>query len=161
MTSTTSTSANMSSSTGNEGTTMTFQDGPPEVRFRKGGPKEVRLNRVRLMETGRYFEAAIARNEKPGDIDNMHSLRVSNLPTMQTTEAQIRAEFEVFGQLGDVYRPIDKDTKRPLSFFFVRYYYRQHMINAMNELNGKVINGRPMKITEARPGRFLLETQVY
>ena len=39
----------------------------------------------------------------------MHSLRVSNLPLL-TTEAQIREEFEVYGQLGDVYRPIDKDT---------------------------------------------------
>ena len=28
---------------------------------RKGGPKEVRLNKVKLMKTGRYIEAAIAR----------------------------------------------------------------------------------------------------
>ena len=30
---------------------------------RKGGPKEVRLNKVKLMKTGRYIEAAIARGE--------------------------------------------------------------------------------------------------
>jgi len=155
-----SSSSAMSPTTGENTMTITFEDGPPQDRFRKGGPKEVRLNRVKLMETGRYYEAAIARGEKPGDIDNMHSLRVSNLPE-RTTEDQIRAEFEAYGQLGDVYRPIYKDTKRPCSFIFVRYYYRQNMINAMNELNGKVMNGRPMKITEARPGRFQLETSIY
>lgn len=156
-----STSTTNLTSSGGEGTgTITFQDGPPEDRFRKGGPKEVRLNRVKLMETGRYYEAAIARGEKPGDIDSMHSLRVSNLPS-RTTEQELRREFEYYGQLGDVYRPINKDTKRPCAFIFIRYYYRQHMINAMNELNGKIINGRPMKITEARPGRFQLETSIY
>jgi len=126
----------------------------------QSGPKEARLNRVRLMETGRYYEAAVARGEKPSDPDCMHSLRVSNLPLM-TTEAQIRDEFGVYGQLGDVYRPIDKDTKRPVRFIFVRFLYREQMINAMNGLNGKIINGRPMKISEARPGRFQLETSVY
>lgn len=30
---------------------------------RKGGPKEVRLNKVKLMKTGRYIEAAIARGK--------------------------------------------------------------------------------------------------
>ena len=124
------------------------------------GPKESRLNRVRLMETGRYYEAALARGEKPGDLEAMHSLRISNLPLL-TTEDQLRKEFETFGQLGDVYRPMDKDTKRPKPFIFVRFFYRQQMINAMNDLNGKIINGRAMKISEAKPGRFQLETSIY
>lgn len=112
------------------------------------------------MDTGRYYDAAIARGEKPGELESMHSLRITNLPLL-TTEDQLRGEFEIFGQLGDVYRPIDKDTKRPKSFIFIRFLYREHMINAMNALNGKIINGRPMKISEARPGRFQLETSVY
>jgi hypothetical protein len=103
----------------------------PYVDIIEGGPKEARLRRVKLMETGseftaphcqrawcmricdgfacrpslradefnhpiiaritvpgRYFEAAIARGEKPEDIDNMHSLRVDNL--FRTSEAEIR-----------------------------------------------------------------------
>lgn len=52
--------------------------------YRKGGPKEARLNRVRLMETGRYFEAAVARGEKPNDPEHFHSLRVDNLPLLTT-----------------------------------------------------------------------------
>ncbi len=40
-----------------------------EINPRVGGPKETRMNRVRLMYTGRYCEAAIARGEKIEDVD--------------------------------------------------------------------------------------------
>ena len=120
-------------------------EGPPVQRFRPGGPKEARLNRVRLMETGRYYEAAIARGEHPEDPDAFFSLKVENLPLM-TTEDQLRREFEVFGKIGDVYRPIDKDTKRPVRFVFIRFVYKGDMLRAMEELQGKSINGRNMKI---------------
>ena len=43
------------------------------------GPKEVRLNRVRLMDTGRYCEAATYRGETIEDVDAMFSLRVDNV----------------------------------------------------------------------------------
>jgi RNA recognition motif-containing protein len=135
-------------------------DGPPVQRFRPGGPKEARLNRVRLMETGRYYEAAIARGEKPEDPDAFYSLKVSNLPLM-TTELQLRDEFTVFGKVGDVYRPIDKDTKKPCKFVFIRFVYRKDMLAAMDALQGKVINGRGMKIMEAKPGRYELDTSIY
>ncbi len=135
-------------------------EGPPVLHFRKGGPKEARLNRVRLMETGRYYEAAIARGEKPEDPDSFYSLKVGNLPLM-TTENQLRNEFAPFGQVGDVYRPIDKDTKRPCKFVFVRFVYRKDMLAAMAALQGKEINGRGMKIMEAKPGRYELDTSIY
>ena len=142
------------------GSTRIDEDGPPRQRCRPGGPKEVRLNRVRLMETGRYYEAAIARGEKPEDPDAFYSLRVHNLPLM-TTEEQLKAEFSVFGKVGDVYRPIDKDTKRPMRFLFVRFVYKQHMMDALEALQGKVINGRQMKLMLAKPGRYELDTSIY
>lgn len=135
-------------------------EGPPRERFRPGGPKEARLNRVRLMETGRYYEAAIARNETPEDPDAFYSLRVDNLPLM-TTENQLRDVFERFGQIGDVYRPIDKDTKTPLRFVFVRFIYKQHMLNALRDLQNHQVNGRGMKLMVAKPGRYELETSIY
>ena len=146
--------------TGSAGSTNFDDEGPPRQRCRPGGPKEVRLNRVRLMETGRYYEAAIARGEKPEDPDAFYSLRVHNLPLM-TTEEQLQVEFEAFGKVGDVYRPIDKDTKRPMSFLFVRFVYKQPMLEAMSALQGKVINGRSMKIMLAKPGRYELDTSIY
>ena len=150
------------------GGTSSFEDpdaeeqleGPPRQRFRPGGPKEARLNRVRLMETGRYYEASIARGEIPEDPDAFYSLRIDNLPVM-TTEDQLREVFKPFGQLGDVYRPIDKDTKMPLRFLFVRFIYKQHMLNAVSKLQGKPVNGRPMKIVMAKPGRYELDTSIY
>lgn len=60
---------------------------------RTGGPKEARLYRVRMMDTGRYVEAAIQRGEKIEDPDLMHSLRIDNL--FKTTEDTLRKEFEV------------------------------------------------------------------
>lgn len=35
------------------------------------------------------------------------------------------------------------------------------MIMALYEMNNKVIDGRPMKIREAVPGRFKLLTSIY
>lgn len=125
---------------------------------RKGGPKEARLNRVRLMDTGRYFEACVARGEQYEDIDNMHSLKINNL--YHTTEERLKEEFEPFGPLGDIYRPVNKDTKQPLSFIFVRFLNRADMLDAMRQLQGKIIDGRKMIIEEAK-SHFELETSIY
>ncbi len=45
-----------------------------EIQPRLGGPKETRMNRVRLMYTGRYCEAAIARGEKIEDVDMVRNI---------------------------------------------------------------------------------------
>ncbi len=128
------------------------------IEPRKGGPKETRMNRVRLMDTGRYCEAAIARGEKIEDVDMMHTLRINNV--FDATEEDIRREFEVYGRLGDVYRPINKDRMRESPFFFVRFMERENMLLAMNALQGKLLRGRKMVIEEAKP-KFELETSIY
>lgn len=130
------------------------REGSPRV----GGPKEARVNRVRLMDTGRYFEACTARGESFEDIDSMHSLRIDNL--YWTSEETLKNEFKVFGKIGDVYRPVNKDTKKPLSFVFVRFLNRSDMLNAMESLQGKIVDGRPMRIEEAKSS-FELETSIY
>lgn len=148
---------------------------------RKGGPKEVRLNKVKLMKTGRYIEAAIARglfylvyclvvfindflfpDDIIGDIDKMHSLRIDNMFHLQDLEKSMRAEFEVYGQLGDVYQPVNKDKnpKAKYPFVFVRFFEREPMLIAMEALQGKVICGRPMIISEAKAA-FELATSIY
>jgi RNA recognition motif-containing protein len=126
---------------------------------RRGGPKETRLNRVKLMETGRYFESCIARGETFGDIDNMRTLRINNL--FHTSEERIRKEFiDTVGHVGDVYRPYNKDRQQPQPFVFVRFETRSEMLEAMNILQGKIIDGRKMEIVEAKAA-FELETSVY
>lgn len=145
-------SEGLGSSTGSLGSTTI--NGSP----RKGGPKEARLNKVKLMETGRYYEAAIARGEVAGDVDNFHSLRIDNL--FWVSEEALRKEFGVYGPLGDVYRPINKDAQKPYPFLFVRFFNRSDMLNAKRELQGKLIDGRPMQISEAQAA-FELETSIY
>ena len=65
-----------------------------------------------------------------------------------------------FGQLGDVYRPVNKNKLTYRPFFFVRFMRREDMVLAMESLQGKMLAGRKMVITEARP-KFELETSVY
>ena len=47
-----------------------------------------------------------------------------------------------------------------LPLFFVRFLNRDDMIRAMMELQGQVVDGRPMKIREAVPGRYKLATAI-
>jgi RNA recognition motif-containing protein len=88
----------------------------------------------------------------------MHTLRINNV--FDADEEDIRREFEVYGRLGDVYRPINKDKMTETPFLFVRFIERENMLLAMNALQGKVIRGRKMVIEEAKPV-FELETSIY
>lgn len=71
----------------------------------------------------------------------MHSLRIDNMFHLQDLEKSMRAEFEVYGQLGDVYQPVNKDknpkTKYP--FVFVRFFEREPMLIAMEALQGNCV----------------------
>lgn len=126
---------------------------------RLGGPKEARLYRVRMMDTGRYVEAAIQRGEKIEDVDLMHSIRVDNL--FKTSEDTIRKEFEVYGRLGDVYRPIDKNKMKPELHVFVRFIFEKDMMHAFEGLQGKVVDGRPMILTVSTDSGYELDTSIY
>jgi RNA recognition motif-containing protein len=57
-------------------------------------------------------------------------------------------------------RPINKDKKKPLPLVCVRYLNREDMLAALEGLNGKVVNGRPMRLTIAQ-SNFELSTSVY
>ncbi len=65
-----------------------------------------------------------------------------------------------YGRLGDVYRPMDKNTMKKCLFVFVRFIFREDMFAAFSALQGKVIEGRPMILTIATSG-YELDTQVY
>ena len=74
---------------------------------------------------------------------------------------RVRKEFtDAVGRVGDVYRPYNKDRQQPQPFVFVRFETRAEMLEAMNLLQGKIIDGRKMEITEAKAA-FELETSVY
>ena len=75
---------------------------------------------------------------------------VGNLP-YDTEESMLRSEFEAFGTVENVKIVIDHETGRSKGFAFVSMSDQEQAKNAIAELNGKDVNGRAMKVNEARP----------
>jgi len=57
----------------------------------------------------------------PSDVDRMTSLRVGNLP-FRTIADDLIPLFEKYGDVGDVYLPVERESGRSRGFAFVRYY---------------------------------------
>eukprot|EP00088_Acartia_fossae_P036422 TRINITY_DN37620_c0_g1_i1.p1 TRINITY_DN37620_c0_g1~~TRINITY_DN37620_c0_g1_i1.p1 ORF type:complete len:166 (+),score=29.24 TRINITY_DN37620_c0_g1_i1:45-542(+) len=90
----------------------------------------------------------------PRDIDRMTSLRVGNLPYSAQSE-DLMPLFEKFGDVGDVYFPLERGTGRSRGFAFVRYYDKRDAEDAIESLNGRQYDGRELRITmdQGRPQR--------
>jgi len=87
----------------------------------------------------------------PRDIDRMTSLRVGNLPFSATAD-DMSPLFEKFGDIGDIYFPLERGTGRSRGFAFVRYYDKRDAEDAIDALNGRTYDGRDLRIT-MDPGR--------
>jgi RNA recognition motif-containing protein len=80
----------------------------------------------------------------------MKNLFVGNL-SFQTTESEIRALFEPFGQISRIHIATDRETGRSRGFAFVDMVNDEEATRAMTAINGKELAGRPLKVNEARP----------
>ncbi len=80
----------------------------------------------------------------------MKKLFVGNL-NFQTTESELRALFEPFGEIGDVHIATDRNTGRARGFAFVELNDDESAEKAIAALNGKDVNGRALNVNEARP----------
>jgi cold-inducible RNA-binding protein len=80
----------------------------------------------------------------------MKNLFVGNM-TFQTTEDELRALFEPFGQVARVHIAIDRETRRSRGFGFVEMPNDAEAQQAMQALDGKDFGGRVIKVNEARP----------
>jgi len=78
----------------------------------------------------------------------MTTLYVGNLP-FSATEAEIRSLFEQHGQVEAVKIVTDRDTGRPRGFGFVDMPADDAQ-NAIQQMNGCEMNGRPLRVNEAR-----------
>jgi cold-inducible RNA-binding protein len=110
-----------------------------EVRLDAGPPKTVRTAFL-VSRTG-----AFDRYE-----EEMKNLFAGNL-SFQTTEAELRALFEPFGQVGRVHLAMDRETGRARGFGFVEMPNDEEAKKAMAALDGKDVGGRNIKVNEARP----------
>jgi RNA recognition motif-containing protein len=78
------------------------------------------------------------------------NLFVGNL-SFQTTEADLRALFEPFGEITRAQIMTDRDTGRSRGFAFVEMTNDQEAAKAIEALNGKELDGRALNVNEARP----------
>lgn len=80
----------------------------------------------------------------------MKNLFVGNM-TFQTTETDLRALFEPFGQVTRIHVAKDRETGRARGFAFVEMPNDEEAGRAMAALDGKEVDGRNLKVNEARP----------
>lgn len=77
-------------------------------------------------------------------------LYVGNL-SFQTSESELRAAFEEFGQVASASLVMDRETGRPRGFGFVEMPNDEEARAAIQGLNGQNMGGRDLTVNEARP----------
>lgn len=82
----------------------------------------------------------------------MTSLKVDNLSYKITSE-DLKPLFEKYGDVGDIYIPRDRFTKKSRGFSFVRFYDKRDAEEAMDRMNGYMLDGREMRVQLAKYGR--------
>ncbi|XP_023017342.1 serine/arginine-rich splicing factor 2 [Leptinotarsa decemlineata] len=85
-------------------------------------------------------------------IEGMVSLKVDNL-TYRTTVEDLRRAFERCGEVGDIYIPRDRFTRESRGFAFVRFYDKRDAEDALDAMDGRMMDGRELRVQMARYGR--------
>src|SRR3990172_9136678 len=80
----------------------------------------------------------------------MKNLFVGNM-SFQTTESELQALFEPFGEVTRVQVMTDRDTGRARGFAFVEMANDEDAAKEIAALNGKEVGGRALNVNEARP----------
>ncbi len=80
----------------------------------------------------------------------MKRLYVGNL-SFHTTEDQLRGLFASYGQIDSVSLATDRNTGQSRGFCFVEVADDASAARAIEELNGRDLDGRALNVNEARP----------
>ncbi|MEX2430778.1 MAG: RNA-binding protein [Dehalococcoidia bacterium] len=75
---------------------------------------------------------------------------VGNL-SYQTGDADLEAAFRSYGDVGTATVVMDRDSGRSKGFAFVEMADQSQAMSAINGLNGKDLDGRPLTVNEAKP----------
>lgn len=67
-----------------------------------------------------------------------------------TSEDGLRQAFEPYGEIEFARIITDRDTGRSRGFGFVTFANRDDAVNAMSELDGTELDGRTIKVNEAK-----------
>ena len=76
-------------------------------------------------------------------------LYVGNL-SWETTDESLREAFEAFGAVSEAKVISDRDTGRSRGFGFVTMDDDAASDSAIQEMDGKTLDGRPIRVNEAR-----------
>lgn len=82
--------------------------------------------------------------------DNSMKLYVGNLPWSIDSE-KMKQLFSEFGEVSDAVVITDKFTRRSKGFGFVEYANDEEAKKAIEAMNGKEVEGRELKVNEAKP----------
>jgi len=77
-------------------------------------------------------------------------LYVGNM-AFSVTDSQLRTAFEAYGTVEEVAVISDRDTGRPKGFAFVTMPNAQEANAAIQGLNEKDLDGRNLRVNEAKP----------
>jgi RNA recognition motif-containing protein len=80
------------------------------------------------------------------------NIYIGNL-SFNTTEDQLRQAFEGFGEVSSVNIITNKQNGEPRGFAFVEMSTDNEAADAINGLNGRELDGRALKVSEANPRR--------
>ena len=80
----------------------------------------------------------------------MKRLYVGNL-SFNSSEGSVRDAFSAFGEVSSVHLVTDRDTGQPRGFGFVEMESASEAQNAIDGLNGTMLDGRSLNVNEARP----------
>jgi cold-inducible RNA-binding protein len=80
----------------------------------------------------------------------MRNIFVGNM-SFATTESELRAAFESYGEIARVQVMTDRDTGRARGFAFVEMASDEDAIKAIAGLNGTELDGRALNVNEAKP----------
>ena len=78
------------------------------------------------------------------------SLYVGNLP-YETTEDDLKELFSEYGNVSDVKVIIDRETNRSKGFGFVTMENESDNDSAIQNLDGREVSGRAIKVNPAQP----------
>ncbi len=76
-------------------------------------------------------------------------LYVGNL-SYNTTRESLEAAFAAAGEVREISMPTDRETGQPRGFAFVTMGSAQAANSAISQLNGSMLDGRPLKVNEAQ-----------
>jgi cold-inducible RNA-binding protein len=67
------------------------------------------------------------------------------------TESQLEDMFAEYGEVSSTKIITDRETGRSKGFGFIEMANAEDAKKAIDELNGKDLDGRPLKVNEAKP----------